>query len=179
MNTLKMAQPRENHFNPTSPRSSTGGADSFKGTPDTRLTAFSPDDGSAKSSKLLQGFSRSSSATPPVRLPVNGFRGSVSQLDRDPFVSPVHGTTLSPTASAFSPDFQDPKYPASQNARPIVTALSTELGISHYLEISSSGPLTTSDVDNCLSVGTTQRVYAATNFNVGLGRQRGKGLWRS
>ncbi|KAH6893609.1 RNA recognition motif 2-domain-containing protein [Thelonectria olida] len=158
-----MAQPRDSHFNHTSPRSSTGGADSFKGTPDTRLTAFSPEDGSAKSSRLLQGFSRSSSATPPVRLPVNSFRGSVSQLDRDPFVSPVHGTRLSPTASAFSPDFQDPKYFPSQNERPVATALSTELGISHYLEISSNGPLETSDVDNCLSelVDKGAKVYGA------------------
>lgn len=147
-----MAQPRENHFNPSSPRSSTGGADSFKGTPDTRLTAFSPDDGSAKSSKLLKNFSRSASATPPVRHPVNSYRGSVSHLDKDPFVSPVHDTRLSPTASAFSPDAQAVSFSLPHTGQPIATLLSTELGVSHHLDISSSSPLSVSEVDACLTV---------------------------
>lgn len=175
-----MAQPRDSHFDPTSPRSPAGRADSFKGTPDARLTAFSPDDGSAKSSNLLQGFSRSSSVTPPVRVPLNSFRGSASQLDRDPFVSPVHGTRLSPTASAFSPDSQELKYSVLQNSRPIATALSTELGISHHLEISSSGPVATSDVETCLSVMKSHlhTFIATTNFIPGPGRQRSQGLRR-
>ncbi|KAH7000046.1 RNA recognition motif 2-domain-containing protein [Ilyonectria destructans] len=146
-----MAQPRENHFNPSSPRSSTGGADSFKGTPDTRLTAFSPDDGSAKSSKLLKNFSRSASATPPVRHPVNSYRGSVSHLDKDPFVSPVHDTRLSPTASAFSPDAQAVSFSLPHTGQPIATLLSTELGVSHHLDISSSSSLSVSEVDACLT----------------------------
>ncbi|KAF7545906.1 hypothetical protein G7Z17_g8797 [Cylindrodendrum hubeiense] len=146
-----MAQPRENHFNSSSPRSSTGGVESFRGTPDTRLTAFSPDDDSAKSSKLLKSFSRSAAATPPVRLPVNSYRGSVSHLDKDPFVSPVHDTRLSPTASAFSPDAHAVSFSLSSTERPIATLLSTELGVSHHLDISSSNPLSVSEVDACLT----------------------------
>ncbi|KAI5457928.1 RNA recognition motif 2-domain-containing protein [Mariannaea sp. PMI_226] len=147
-----MAQARDNHFNPTSPRSSAGVPDSFKGTPDTRWTAFSPEGGSAKSSSLLQGFSRSSSATPPVRMTGNSYRGSASQIDRDPFVSPIHSTRLSPTASAFSPHAQSPNFPIhQQHGRSIMGNLSTELGISHHLDISSSTPLCVSEVETCLN----------------------------
>ncbi|KAH7144667.1 hypothetical protein B0J13DRAFT_635969 [Dactylonectria estremocensis] len=146
-----MAQPRDINFNPSSPRSSTGGADSFKGTPDTRLTAFSPDDGSAKSSKLLKNFSRSASATPPVRLPVNSYRGAVSHLDKDPFISPVYDTRLSPTASAFNPDTQDAGFSAASAEQPIATLLSTELGVSHHLDISSPISLSVSEVEACLT----------------------------
>ncbi|KAK7409045.1 hypothetical protein QQX98_008806 [Neonectria punicea] len=145
-----MAQPRDNHYNPSSPRSSTGRAESFKGTPDTRLKTFSPDDGSAKSSKLLKDFSRSTSATPPVRLPVNSYRGSISHLDKDPFVSPAHDTRLSPTASAFSPDGQAVSFSLHQSTRPIATLLSTELGVSHHLEVSSTSHLSVSEVEACL-----------------------------
>ncbi len=51
-----MAQPREPAFQHSSPDSSKGGADSYnnEGTPDTRLTAFSPQESSAKSSKLAK-----------------------------------------------------------------------------------------------------------------------------
>ncbi|KAF7561896.1 hypothetical protein G7046_g2245 [Stylonectria norvegica] len=146
-----MAQSRDNPFNPSSPHSSSGGADSFKGTPDTRLTAFSPDESSAKSSKLLKNYTRSSSATPPVRLPVNSYRGTVSHLDRDPFVSPVHDTRLSPTASAFRPVVNAVDFSLPPDGRPIANTLSTDLGLSHHLDVSSSSPLSISEVDNCLS----------------------------
>jgi hypothetical protein len=108
---------REGHFNPTSPHSSSGAADSFKGTPDTRLTAFSPDDGSAKSSKAPQSLSVGARenrtlrfvANPrgPLELPSPFVRTNLHS-ERDPFVSssaPGGNRTqkLSPTASVFLP----------------------------------------------------------------------------
>ncbi|KAK5988744.1 Meiosis protein mei2 [Cladobotryum mycophilum] len=145
-----MAQIREN---PSSPRSSTGGADSFKGTPDTRLTAFSPEDGSAKSSKLLKGFTRSASVTPPVRLPVTSLRSAISPLDKDPFVTSVQevDTRLSPTASAFNPFANELTHRLSAGDDPIARALSTDLGLFRSIIVSSTDPVSVSDVDGWLA----------------------------
>lgn len=147
-----MAHLRDNPFHPSSPHSSTGGGDSFKGTPETRLTAFSPDESSIKSSKLLQSFTRSTSVTPLVKLPINSHRGATSELDKDPFVSPAHGTTLSPTASTFKPVDSLLDFPSSHDGRLVAGVLSTDLGLSHQLSISSSTPLSIPDVDGYLLV---------------------------
>ncbi|KAI1185922.1 RNA recognition motif 2-domain-containing protein [Nemania serpens] len=108
---------REGHFNPTSPHSSSGAADSFKGTPETRLTAFSPEDGSAKSSKATQSLSARTQENRVLRfmptsrgtleLPSSFVRTNLHS-ERDPFVSTsvttASGTQkLSPTASVFLP----------------------------------------------------------------------------
>ncbi|XP_044718024.1 RNA recognition motif domain-containing protein [Hirsutella rhossiliensis] len=142
-----MAQVRE-HDNPSSPRSSSGGAESFKGTPDTRLTAFSPDEGSSKSSKLLQGLARSAAATPPGGLPASGFGSNAAHLDKDPFVTPSHqlGTRLSPTASAFSPFVGAIESTRLSEYGPVAAALSHELGLSRHLEISSHVCISVSEV---------------------------------
>lgn len=104
---------------------------SFKGTPDTRLTAFSPDDGLAKSSKLLQGLARSSSATPPVGLPVSGFRGAATHLDKDPFVTPL--LSVGNQAVADSLDLQslcryhqDSPYLATADPLPRLSAMTLD-----------------------------------------------------
>ncbi|KAI1351696.1 RNA recognition motif 2-domain-containing protein [Xylaria sp. FL0043] len=108
---------REGHFNPTSPHSSSGAADSFKGTPETRLTAFSPEDGSAKSSRASQSLSVRTqdnrtfrfAATPrgTLELPSSFVRTNLHS-ERDPFVSSSatganRTQKLSPTASVFLP----------------------------------------------------------------------------
>ncbi|KAI0527860.1 RNA recognition motif 2-domain-containing protein [Xylaria bambusicola] len=107
---------REGHFNPASPHSSSGAADSFKGTPETRLTTFSPDDGSAKSSKASQSLSvrtqenRLRFASTPrgtLELPSSFVRANLHS-ERDPFVSSSaigasRTQKLSPTASVFLP----------------------------------------------------------------------------
>ncbi|KAB5570434.1 RNA recognition motif 2-domain-containing protein [Coniochaeta sp. 2T2.1] len=110
-----MSQPRETGFNPSSPHSSTGHADSYKneGTPDTRLTAFSPEDGSAKSSKYHSSLSLPASDSQSVRFPgkpTAGFRPSVTQADKDPFTASTTSQSaikrnqrLSPLASDFQP----------------------------------------------------------------------------
>ncbi|ODA80537.1 hypothetical protein RJ55_03496 [Drechmeria coniospora] len=145
-----MAQSRD-HENPSSPRSSTGGAESFKGTPDTRLTAFSPDGGSAKTSKILQGLAHSPSATPPAGFSVSNFRSGAAHLD--PFITPSHqpGTRLSPTASTFSPFPSTGKVPSSNDGEPVAAALSNDLGLSRHLDVSSPASLSVSEVNNWLS----------------------------
>ncbi|KAI0118940.1 RNA recognition motif 2-domain-containing protein [Nemania sp. FL0031] len=108
---------REGHFNPASPHSSSDAANSFKGTPETRLTAFSPEDGSAKSTKAPQALNIRTQENRALRFgPVS--RGALElpgsfirtnlHSDRDPFVSSsAIGANriqkLSPTASVFLP----------------------------------------------------------------------------
>lgn len=140
--------------NPSSPRSSSGGADSFKGTPDTRLTSLTPDEGS-KSSSLLKSFARSAAATTsPARLPTSSFRNAVSHLDKDPFITSIQGvgTRLSPTASAFSP-FVGSTYVRLPNGDgPISAALSTDMGLSRILVISSPAQVSAREVEAILTV---------------------------
>ena len=112
---MALPQGREGNFNPTSPHSSSGVADSFKGTPDTRLTAFSPEDGSARSAKATGSLTlvNHDIAQTSYPVPSPGSRGPKYyhhnlQLERDPFVtsSDPSGKTaqkLSPTASSFFP----------------------------------------------------------------------------
>ncbi|KAF2969257.1 hypothetical protein GQX73_g4363 [Xylaria multiplex] len=119
---------REGHFNPASPHSSSGAADSFKGTPETRLTAFSPEDGSAKSSKASQTLSVRTQGNRTLRfaptprgtleLPSSFVRANLHS-ERDPFVSSsVIGANrtqkLSPTASVFLP------YPSGLPNGPVI-----------------------------------------------------------
>ena len=111
-NNSTMAQAREAAFNPSSPHSSSGGADSYKhdGTPDTRLTAFSPEESSARSSKLLKALNLSTpNDQQPVRFHVqpNENYCAAPTTEKDPFISssttPKTDQKLSPTASSFRP----------------------------------------------------------------------------
>lgn len=111
-----MAQLRE-AFHPSSPPSE-GGADSYnhEGTPDTRLTAFSPLGDSSGSSGLFSALSLSGGKTNvrPIRFQVPTSTHHVTSLesfgsggqDKDPFVSSPpekSQSKLSATASAFRP----------------------------------------------------------------------------
>ncbi|KAK8057718.1 hypothetical protein PG996_011655 [Apiospora saccharicola] len=143
-----------------SPRSSSGAADSFDGTPDTRLTTFSPDD----------GVSRSVRAPHSIGLGLRDTRGvivaaSPASLDsrrryRDPFVSSY---SLSPYSLVFLPQSSTPVPPAS--GPPTVIAakeadgfvhqgLSTDVGLSRCLIIYNPGnaAIHKAEVDNYLSV---------------------------
>ncbi|OIW33953.1 hypothetical protein CONLIGDRAFT_570335 [Coniochaeta ligniaria NRRL 30616] len=173
-----MTQPREAAFNPSSPHSSTGNADSYKneGTPDTRLTAFSPEEGSARSSKYYNSLTLTASDPQPLRYPgklVNSFRPSLAQADKDPFTSQSSAKRdqrLSPLASDFQPlssfgtplqlgnsTFQrnDGSFDANRALFRSPTSLTggTRNAFTRYIVVASSGDLslTPSDVDALFS----------------------------
>jgi len=173
-----MAQARETAFNPPSPHSSSGGADSYKhdGTPDTRLTAFSPDENSARSNKLLKPVNLdtpSGSNTVHFHVKSEGYPAAPGSAEKDPFVSSSSRSKaeqkLSPTASAFRPvtiplvangslagpsGFGISQPSAAQQLNLSVgNRFSTELGLSRYIALSApSRPITTGDVDNYFEV---------------------------
>jgi hypothetical protein len=112
-----MAQPHE-AFHPSSPPSD-GGAESYNhdGTPETRLTAFSPLEDSSKSSRLFSALSLGDGTArdgdQPIGFHSPGIRHVNSPTsfvpgaqEKDPFVSSPpdkRQTKLSATASAFKP----------------------------------------------------------------------------
>lgn len=145
---LKMSQIRDHQINPSSPHSSSGGAESFRGTPDTRLTTFSPNDGSARSMKPLGPASRSAPATPPANSAIEEPREPASQPDKDPFVTSGQATQLSPTASAFTPFCDFHQDSGSFHA----SSLSTDIGISRSLLVSASTSITVTEVETWLKV---------------------------
>ncbi|KAI5864582.1 RNA recognition motif 2-domain-containing protein [Durotheca rogersii] len=114
---MNVQQSREGHFNPASPHSSSGAADSFNGTPDTRLSAFSPEDGSARSTKTLGSLGSGAREAGPIKYPANSqqplersnsFYHGNPHLDKDPFITSSSSSLkttqkLSPTASTFFP----------------------------------------------------------------------------
>ncbi|KAG7290986.1 hypothetical protein NEMBOFW57_000993 [Staphylotrichum longicolle] len=111
-----MAQVRDAAFNPSSPHSSSAGADSYKheGTPETRLTVFSPDDGSVRSNKIPTALglnAPSDRSDHPAHFhhvnTIEGLGNPSAAAEKDPFVSSTTVAKgeqkLSPTASAFRP----------------------------------------------------------------------------
>ncbi|KAL2017300.1 hypothetical protein VTK56DRAFT_2323 [Thermocarpiscus australiensis] len=167
-----MAQARDSTFNPPSPRSSSGGDDSYKheGTPDTRLTAFSPGDSSIRSNKLLTTLSLNSSSEQSILFrvkPVESFGVVHAAADKDPFVSstaaPKQEQKLSPTASSFRPVSVPLVARGSLNGLTVLNGgqqpfiahaaskFSNELGISRCLIIyRSSYPIAPSDAEEYL-----------------------------
>jgi hypothetical protein len=176
------SQARESGFNPSSPHSSSAKADSYKheGTPDTRLTAFSPEDGSARSNKLYSSLSLSSSAPQPLRFPGKSneaFRSAIGQQtsDKDPFIASSASSKpdqrLSPTASSFQPftltqatqgygnnlsqgtnNFAGLHH-QGQPGPGVAQGLSTGQGLSRYLSLSPQAQaLTSEDVEAFLKV---------------------------
>ncbi|KAK1768636.1 RNA recognition motif 2-domain-containing protein [Phialemonium atrogriseum] len=162
-----MAQAREKAFNPPSPHSSPGGADSYKheGTPDTRLTAFSPDENSVRSTRFLKPLVLGATEPLPLQFTARqphqtqGYNTSSILVGKDPFVSsntpgkPDH-QKLSPTASAFQP-FSAPLVARGSAATipPLsvsstsgahhgpqlgIASLSADQGLSRYLLVTSN-----------------------------------------
>ncbi|SPQ22723.1 37c45b28-bf54-462f-b6d1-7581398aa1e8 [Thermothielavioides terrestris] len=177
-----MAQARDAAFNPSSPHSSTGGADSYKneGTPDTKLTVFSPGDNSAKPSKLLAALNLSGPFDSTGRFvkPTEAFSSDVSiTSEKDPFISsttvPKKAQKLSPTASAFRPVSVPLPLVAHGSLNGLAAAnvglganrqlfaphatptgrFSHEMGISRFVALSSSAsrPITVTDVEDYLA----------------------------
>lgn len=114
---------------------------------------MSPDDG-PKSSSLLKSFSRSATTASPARLPAGSFRSVVSHMDKDPFITSMHGvgTRLSPTASTFSPFVRNTYVRLPDGEGPISGALSTDIGLSRILVISSPTQVSTREVEAVLAV---------------------------
>lgn len=123
-----MAQPHDMPFHPSSPPSE-GGADSYKhdGTPDTRLTTFSPLEDSTKSSRLLSSLTLNGEvASHPVIFDgpssihhaTSNDSLSSSNLEKDPFITTTpekRNTKLSATASSFQPLLVTPTSPLVAN----------------------------------------------------------------
>ncbi|KAH0426888.1 hypothetical protein CcaCcLH18_10064 [Colletotrichum camelliae] len=154
-----MAHTRESVvFNQSSPRSSVGGAESFKGTPDTRLTAFSPEEGSARSSRLLKSLGQDSPDTTPSRFHSIAFSGGISIADKDPFITTTSNVALqklSPTASAFQPFVGPVATPGRirhRNCNLFSPSQNEEAELSQYLSIwSSSRTLNGADLMSCFT----------------------------
>lgn len=151
-----MAETRDLGFSPPSPRSSSGGVDSFKGTPDTRLTAYSQDDASSKSSMPKD---LGSSSTSSIHLPAHTFAAG-PYPEKDPFMTSQSNlvSRLSPTASIFNPFGSVAGGVHSNPTSVLSTMLSTDLGLSRYLRISSSKSVSTTDVYTWFAVSSTQLI---------------------
>ncbi|KAK2000497.1 RNA recognition domain-containing protein 2 [Colletotrichum falcatum] len=156
-----MAHSRETAmFNPSSPHSSIGGAESFKGTPDTRLTAFSPEGGSARSSRLLKSTSQDSPDTTPSRYSTSAFGSVASSAEKDPFIgaksNPGH-QKLSPTASTFQPFSYTPEKnknhtTSGRNQQLLSPGQKHEADLSRSLNVGSPGRnLGIADLNACFA----------------------------
>ncbi|KAK1962527.1 RNA recognition domain-containing protein 2 [Colletotrichum sublineola] len=156
-----MAHSREaGMFNPSSPHSSTGGAESFKGTPDTRLTAFSPEGGSVRSSRLLKSTSQDSPETTPSRYSTSAFGSVTSSAEKDPFIAAKSNSgnqKLSPTASTFQPFSYTPgknrNHTASdRNRQSLSPGQKYEADLSRSLNVGSPGRnLGIADLNTCFA----------------------------
>lgn len=141
---------------PISPRSSSGEANSPRGTPDAGPTVLASEDCPNGPSTLLQKLTQPASLTPPAKSKAKNAQ-DMAASDRDPFVTPGHNskTRLSPTASTFSP-WSDARYrQQGEPSGPISVAFSKELGMSRSLFVSSNQHITASDVDSWLQVRST------------------------
>lgn len=173
-----MAQVQDSSFNPSSPHSSSGGADSYKqeGTPDTRLTVFSPDENLTKSNRLMPTtFGRDGPSNHPTNVHTNPqecYGGAPGAVERDPFVSNATikaEQKLSPTASAFRPvsgsfaAYGPPNTPLGTNisvnpnrqlfAPQATVKFSDELGVSRCLVLySQTQPVNIAEVEDYLVV---------------------------
>lgn len=138
---------------PISPRSSSGEANSPRGTPDAGQTVPASEDCPNGPSTLPQKLTRPVSLTPPAKSKGKNAQDMVAS-DRDPFVTPGRNskTRLSPTASAFSP-WSDIRYrQQGELSGPISAAFSKDLGVSRSLSMSSNQHFTASDVHSWLQV---------------------------
>ena len=176
-----MSQSRGNAFHPSSPRSSIGGAESFQATPETRLTAFSPDDVHSRSPKPLRDSTSADGVSQPIPFPVGTCRIDGSRQNGDPFVtSPSMSRAqwkLSPTASTFRPFSAAAGYHAGRGPeaseevsnvtrQPISSALSSDVGISRYLALSvRAGEISSAEFESFMAVRSLSIYWGRTWSN--------------
>lgn len=143
------------HDNTSSPRSSSGAEESLRGTPDSRITTISPEGTRTKPANFLHALPPPNVANiTSVELAADKQSGPGIGQERDPFLTPRHGqrTRLSPTASAFNPFTNINTLSEARKMTPVATALSTDLGLSRCLQVSSETPLTGDEVNYWLNV---------------------------
>ena len=145
---------------PLSPHSSTGDGDSRKGSPDTRLTAPSPEESLKPLSKVQAHIVRSRSENCLTRNLVRQDGGQ--DMNKDPFVTPAKCTasTLSPTASSFSPFPSFPHDGLTKGSGIVASALSTDIGISRQVQITSHVSFSPSHIRTWFEVPREQRSNA-------------------
>ncbi|KAF4782955.1 RNA recognition domain-containing protein 2 [Colletotrichum scovillei] len=167
-----MAQNHESvMFNPSSPHSSVGAADSFKGTPDTRLTAFSPEESATRSSRLLKSIAQASPETTPSRFPSSAFGSVLSSAEKDPFITTSSNTShqkLSPTASTFQP-FSSP---LDKNAEFAILDRDRQSASSVF----PTGVRNVGELSECLIIGSQNRNLGITDLNTCLMKLQRLGL---
>ncbi|KAK1722354.1 RNA recognition domain-containing protein 2 [Colletotrichum acutatum] len=158
-------------FNPSSPHSSVGAADSFKGTPDTRLTAFSPEESATRSSRLLKSIVPASPETTPSRFPSSAFGSVMSSAEKDPFITTDSNTShqkLSPTASTFQP-FSSP---LDRNAE----FANLDRDRQSASSVFSTGVRDVGELSECLTIGSQNRSLGITDLNACLMKLQRLGL---
>lgn len=172
-----MVQPQEMAFHPSSPPSE-GGADSYKheGTPDTRLTTFSPLEDSTKSSRLLPTLTLSTGKVAAHSIKFD-FPSSIhhaasndslasSVPEQDPFICSTpekRQMKLSATASSFQPLLATPCSPLVANG---TNTLSTPRPVGR--SISSAAVLTSPNTG--MPVYTNGKLSTKFSFQMKLSR---------
>ena len=152
---------------PFSP-SSAGEGDSPAGSPDTRLTAPSPNDPIKRSVASLMDHGIIGGDGAKNDKQIVQFRPEQQrEREKDPFVTPGRASKsgLSPTASAFSPFHMATKSPNYTNIHVPVNMLSQSMGMSRWLKIIAEQVVTLQHVNAWLQVGAYELIMTATAAN--------------
>jgi len=160
-----MAQAQEtSKFDPSSPHSTSEIPDSFKGTPDTRLTTFSPENGETKADNGVRNLAPGAPITASVTGPP--VSKDLGNDNKDPFVADHSdmraSQKLSPMASSFQPfPFQmqtnvslveHGSVGQNKNEKSLSAALSKDLGLSRYLAATATNKISITDIETSLAV---------------------------
>ncbi|KAM0550772.1 hypothetical protein ACHAPJ_008635 [Fusarium lateritium] len=175
-----MASRRDNRgYNMSSPPEGTL-MDSFQGTPETRLTMFSPGESSSGAPGYANGFAGPSTAG-PARSGQNSIYNDrvVSHYESDPFVDSRggNGNGLSPTAVAFQPIGHRAKGKAGACFLPpgsptVASASSDDMGVSCTVEVCASPPASVTDIGNFITECNKKgvKLYGGRNLETSGGR---------
>ncbi|KAF4963892.1 hypothetical protein FSARC_8145 [Fusarium sarcochroum] len=154
-----MASHRDNRgYNMSSPPEGTL-MDSFQGTPETRLTMFSPGDSTSGAPGYANDLAGPSTAAPARRGQNSIYNDRVvSHYESDPFVDSrdSNGNGLSPTAATFQPIGYRAKGKAGacflpEGSPTVANALSDEMIISHTVEVCATPPVSVTDIGNFIT----------------------------
>jgi hypothetical protein len=146
-----MAQPRDHAFSPISVGSAKDAVESVRSTPDVTLVTTTSSDVVNKAS-LRDYVPQPPLDTPKLPSSLGNHRDIPLPLDKDPFVTPIRTTRLSPTASTFTPCADLDLVSSRSTPGPISSSLSSDLGLSRILRISGENTVLPADVDSVLSV---------------------------